>query len=230
MLQPIPYADIMSFFLDKKDDILGLFWENMAGESPLTVDFTQGKIHYRHLQQKHDKELIEKAIGYKGSSLRVFDTTAGLGQEAFLLATKGCEMVLFERHPLIAALLQDGLTRAAKNPTLAPILSRMQFISGCAIYHLQHLDALNLLPPEVIYCDPMFETRKKSAASKKAMQVLQKMVGEDIDAEKLVEIAYQVTQKRLVVKRALRAPLLKPKPTFQYFGKSHRYDIYLKIV
>ncbi len=205
---------------------VGLVLENAPAWAPLRVDFTLGKIHYRKSRIHQDEELIKKAVGFKKNvPLCIFDTTAGLGQEAFLLAALGCELVLFERNPTIAGLLKDGLVRGAKDPDIAPIIQRMQLIEQCAISALQNLGSLP--NPDVIYCDPMFEARKKTAAVKKGMQILQTVVGEDNDGAELVRLACQVAKKRVVVKRALHAPALKEKPDFNYRGRSQRYDIYL---
>lgn len=192
----------------------------------ITVDFTVGRLRYRleHLQGRN--ELIAKAIGWKkGNTFHIFDTTAGLGKEAFLMAALGCHVTLFERHPIIRRLLQDGLCRGAAEPTIAPIIARMHLISNCALTYLKNetFDA-----PEVIYCDPMFEPRTKSAAVKKEMQLLQKVVGQDLDAAELVAQAFAIAKKRVVVKRAHYAPPLKENPDFSFTGRSHRFDIYLK--
>lgn len=191
------------------------------------IDFGQGPLRYRfeHLQGRN--ELIAKAIGWKGDALQVFDTTAGLGREAFLLAALGCQVTLFERHTAIATLLKDGLQRATADPSLAPIIERMHLIESCAIEYLQNNSLSS--PPDVIYCDPMFETRTKSAAVKKEMQILQSVVGQDNDAEKLVEVSLKFAKKRVVVKRAHTAPELKAKPDLVFKARSHRFDVYINV-
>ena len=68
---------------------------------------------------------------------RVLDATAGLGRDAFVLATLGCEVSLIERQPLIAALLDDGLSRAAADADVAAIAARMRLLEGNAIELMQ---------------------------------------------------------------------------------------------
>jgi 16S rRNA (guanine1516-N2)-methyltransferase len=190
------------------------------------IDFLQGTLRYRadHLQGRN--ELIAKAIGWKkGCSLHVFDTTAGLGREAFLLAALGCQVTLFERHPVISKLLKDGLCRALLDEKLAPIIHRMTLNEACAIDYMQNTPFND--PPDVIYCDPMFEAVKKSALVKKEMQLLQTVVGEDSDGQQLVALALQKAKKRVVVKRALFAPVLAENPQLVLKARSHRFDIYL---
>lgn len=192
------------------------------------IDFTSGAFRYRlaHLQGRN--ELIGKAVGYKrGSPLTVFDTTAGLGREAFLLAAMGCDVTLFERHPIVAANLEAALAQAKLDPELAPIVARMTLHSQCAIAFLTLTPPTEF--PDVIYCDPMFVPRTKSAAVKKELQQLQQLVGQDEDAEQLVSIAKQFAKKRVVVKRSLRSSYLTGTPEYSLTGRSHRYDIYIQL-
>jgi len=149
----------------------------LNNEVHLKIDFSKDKLAYRVSRLRGTNELIAKAIGYKpGTALTVFDTTAGLGVEAFLLAALGCHVTLFERHPIVADALSDALNQAKEDLTLAPIIAKMDFHPQCAIeYFKQHADCF----PDVIYCDPMFAPRKKSAAVKQTMQLLQTLVGQD---------------------------------------------------
>ena len=77
-------------------------------------------------------ELLVKAARLRGAQgpLSAVDATAGLGEDAFLLAAAGFQVWLYERNPVIAALLQDALRRGMKNPELAPVLGRMHFHRG----------------------------------------------------------------------------------------------------
>lgn len=195
-----------------------------AETAPLEIDFARNKLHFRISRLQGSNELIAKAIGFKpGKALSVLDATAGLGVEAFLLAALGCKVTLCERHPIVANALQDALSRGLKNESISPIISNMALYPMCAMDYLeQNPDCL----PEVIYCDPMFAPRKKHAAVKKSMQILQSLVGQDDDATRLIDLALQRAQKRVVVKRAKADPPLRNNPTFSIHGRSHRFDIY----
>lgn len=189
------------------------------------IDFTSGAFRYRldHLQGRN--ELLAKAIGYRSNaSLTIFDTTAGSGREAFLLAALGCEVTLFERHPLVADALETALSHASTDPALVPIVARIALHRTCAIKFLSQPQAFLL--PDVIYCDPMFSPRTKSAAVKKTLQQLQQWIGQDHDAEQLISLALQYAKRRVVVKRALRDPPLVRTPTFSLKASSHRFDVY----
>lgn len=169
--------------------------------------------------------MIAKAIGIQpGVRPELLDATAGLGRDAFVLASLGCQVTLIERQPIIAALLADGLARAARYPETAPIIARMRLLSGDAIALMA---SWNEAPPQVIHLDPMFPHRDKSALVKKEMRVFRPLVGEDDDAPKLLAAALQLATHRVVVKRARKAPCIEgPKPGYCLEGKSSRYDIY----
>ena len=86
----------------------------------------------------------------------------------------------------------------------------------------------NSLHPDVIYLDPMYPTRGKSALSKKEMQICRKLVGDDTDIDSLMTVAMETACKRVVVKRHPHAPPLAPKPSICFKGKKVRYDVYLR--
>ena len=82
--------------------------------------------------------------------------------------------------------------------------------------------------PDVIYLDPMFPSRSKSALNKKSMRILKEIVGKDSDSDQLLKIALKTALKRVVVKRPKLAPhLAGKKPDITYRGKSSRFDVYL---
>lgn len=191
----------------------------------MRVDFTDSRLRYRLQHLQGTNELIAKAIGLKKSGpCQVYDTTAGFGKEAFLLAALGCQVTLFERHPATAALLKEGMLNATNLVELAPIIARMQLKEICAI---QYLQAHPEEQPDVIYCDPMFPVKTKSAKVKKEMQWLQTVVGTDSDSESLVELCLTRAKHRVVVKRPNSAPWLIKKPDVAYKGRSHRFDVYI---
>lgn len=193
---------------------------------PIRVDFCSSQMAYRlrHIQGRN--ELIAKAIGWKkGLTFTVLDTTAGLGVESMIMALIGCQVTLLERNPIIFNLLNDGLERAQSDPFLQAALTRMQWLQTCAITYLATAPQF-----DVIYCDPMFETKENSALVKKNMQALQTVVGSDDDAELLAHSALMKAKKRLVVKRAINAPQLIANPSVVYKTKTHRFDVYTKAI
>ncbi len=192
---------------------------------PVRVDFVEGAAAHRRLYGGGSGQMIAKAVGIQsGVRPRVLDATAGLGRDGFVLATLGCEVVLIERQPIIAALLEDGLARAARDPEVAPIVARMQLLTGDAIAILQHWQGE---PPQVIHLDPMFPHRDKSALVKKEMRLFRPLVGDDADQAQLLAAALALASHRVVVKRPRKAPAIEGrKASHQLDGKSSRYDIY----
>ncbi|AUY36042.1 SAM-dependent methyltransferase [Pseudomonas soli] len=194
---------------------------------PVRVDFVEGQAAHRRLYGGGNGQMIAKAVGIaQGVRPRVLDATAGLGKDAFVLASLGCEMTLIERQPLIAALLEDGLARARGDAEIGPIVARMQLLTGNAI---ERMRAWEREAPQVIYLDPMFPHRDKSALVKKEMRVFRPLVGDDLDAPALLEAALALATHRVVVKRPRKAPIIEGgKPSHSLEGKSSRYDIYPK--
>lgn len=186
------------------------------------VDFAYGAMDHRRRFGGGRGQAIAKAAGLKhGVTPSVIDATAGLGRDAFVLASLGCEVTLIERHPAVAALLDDGLARAAVAADVAGIVARMQLRHGSALQLLQELSA------DVVYLDPMFPHRRKSALVKKEMRVFQALVGADDDADRLLAAAMLAAQRKVVVKRPDYAPpLANKKPSSTVTTKNHRFDIY----
>ena len=105
-----------------------------AAPGPVRVDFLEGAVAHRRRFGGGSGQMIAKAVGV-GAGIRpsVLDATAGLGRDAFVLATLGCTVSLIERQPLIAALLEDGLARAAGDAEVGSIVARMRLLVGNAI-------------------------------------------------------------------------------------------------
>jgi 16S rRNA (guanine1516-N2)-methyltransferase len=192
---------------------------------PVRVDFVEGAVAHRRLFGGGTGQMIAKAVGVQpGVRPRVLDATAGLGRDGFVLASLGCSVTLIERQPLIAALLEDGLARAAADRDVGPIVAQMRLLTGNAI---ELMKAWQGEPPQVIYLDPMFPHRDKSALVKKEMRLFRPFVGDDLDAPALLQAALALASHRVVVKRPRKAPIIDGgKPAYALEGKSSRYDIY----
>ncbi|QIQ21890.1 16S rRNA (guanine(1516)-N(2))-methyltransferase RsmJ [Zophobihabitans entericus] len=189
------------------------------------VDFVSGAMNHRRQFGGGRGEAVAKAVGIKGDYLPyVVDGTAGLGRDAFVLAAIGCKVTMFERHPVVAALLADGLNRAYQNAEIGFwVKERLGLIHDSSITSLAEITE----KPDVVYLDPMFPHRQKSALVKKEMRVFQSLVGSDDDADSLLLPARKLAKKRIVVKRPDYAPFLdNQKPQAELKTKNHRFDIY----
>jgi 16S rRNA (guanine1516-N2)-methyltransferase len=181
----------------------------------IKVDFVDGAVAHRRKFGGGRGQDIAKAIG--------LNATAGLGRDSFVLATLGCTVTMKERMPIVAALLENGLERAKLNSEVSDIASRMSLVHAATIEELAFTQQ-----PDVIYLDPMYPHREKSAAVKKEMRVFQSLVGEDLDADDLLEPALKLAKYRVVVKRPSYAPPLNNKtPSTSIKMKKNRFDVYV---
>ncbi len=78
----------------------------------------------------------------------------------------------------------------------------------------------------VLYLDPMFPEKNKTALPRKEMQIFRGWVGADADSLELLKLAMQLPVDRIVVKRPMRAEPLLDKVTHSFIGKTVRYDLY----
>lgn len=137
------------FALQLGDDGLQLVELGDKAPGPVRVDFVEGAAAHRRQFGGGSGQMIAKAVGVQsGIRPRILDATAGLGRDSFVLASLGCEMTLIERQPLVAALLEDGLQRAALNLDVAPIVARMRLLTGNAIELMRSWQGE---APQVIY-------------------------------------------------------------------------------
>lgn len=194
------------------------------------VDFINGTLGYRRYHDRGRQQPLGRAIGLKPKLVpTVLDATAGLGRDAFVLACLGCRVQMVERSPVIAALLEDGLQRAYQNSNKGQwFKENLRFTHVDARHWLQQHP--NNEYPDVIYIDPMYPPRRKSALVKKESQLLQKVAGKDIDSVELLQIALHHAQRRVVVKRPCWAPPLSDaSPSLSIESKNTRFDVYLTI-
>lgn len=169
------------------------------------------------------RELLVRAARVRGAeSPTVVDATAGLGEDSLLLAAAGFTVTMFERDSAIAALLRDALERAADEPQLAGIVERMTLVEGDSVAGLRELS----VPPDVVFLDPMFPERTKSAAVKKKFQLLHHLERPCEDEEGLLAAALSARPRKVVVKRPPKGPWLAGvKPSHSLAGKAVRYDV-----
>lgn len=217
-----------SVFLFLDENGLGLQVAGKGAPGPVRAEFVTGKMGYRREHGGGSGQLVARAVGLQKTKtgLHVVDATAGLGQDAFVLASLGCDVSLFERNPVIHALLADGLARAALNVECAPVVARMTLHAGSSIDWLANAAERGEVA-DVVYLDPMFPHSDKSALVKKEMQVFRTIVGDDDDSEALLRAALAAAKYRVSVKRPRKAPAISgPEPGTRIEGKSSRYDIY----
>ena len=184
------------------------------------------KLLPRIRQSNLQGELLVRAarIRKPDHPLRALDATAGLGEDSFLLAAAGFQVDLYELDPVIAALLKDALRRAKEDPRLSEIAERMVLHEGDSIEAMKTLDPVY----DVVFLDPMFPAREKSALVKKKFQLLHGLEKPCEDEEALFSAALKLRPKKLVVKRPVKGAFLAGrKPDYSLKGKAVRYDCFV---
>ncbi|MEX0655392.1 MAG: class I SAM-dependent methyltransferase [Phycisphaeraceae bacterium] len=194
----------------------------LVGGHPLAIELTQ--LDTRTGPGRSLKQPLLKAAGLRKGEPRpsVLDATAGLGEDAWLLASAGCTVMAVERSAVVAALLRDAIVRAAaREPEAA---GRLRVVHGESAAVLREMAAGDR--PDVVYVDPMFPIGRK-AAERKPMRIVRWLVGDDADAAALLAAALATAKRRVVVKRPSKAAMLGGRePTHSHHGKSVRYDVY----
>lgn len=174
-------------------------------------------------QDRLHRELLVRAARVRGvDAPTAVDATAGLGEDALLLAAAGFTVTLCERDPVIAALLADTLLRAREDERLSKVAARMRLVEGDAIETLASLDEA----PDVVFLDPMFPDRRRRASTNKKLQLFQVLERPCEDEDALMAAALTARPRKVVVKRPLKGPhLAGVKPSSSLAGKVVRYDV-----
>lgn len=178
----------------------------------MAVQFDSGDLARRARQG--GETLARACAAQKG--LHVIDATAGLGRDACLLLAAGAEVTAIEQQPVLAFWLRENLRSAGlKIPVLESPAEQVLGVQSC----------------DVVYLDPMFPHREKSAAVGRESRVLQAFAPppESTDEARLLDAAWASCRYRVVVKRPIKAPPLAGRePSASLKGKAVRFDIYGK--
>ena len=187
----------------------------------LRADFT--RLLPRLRPDRLGRELLVRAARVRGvEGPTAIDATAGLGEDSLLLAAAGFRVTMFEKDPVIAALLRDVLERASATAELAGVVARMELVEGDSVAGLRGLG----FSPDVVFLDPMFPERTKSAAVKKKFQLLHHLERPCDNEDELLAAALAVRPRKVVIKRPPKGPYLAgAKPSHSLAGKAVRYDV-----
>ncbi len=174
-----------------------------------------------------NRELLVRAARIKGAQvgegpLRAVDATAGLGEDALLLAAAGFEVML---SSVTRSLPRSWpIACAARGSIRSSSMPRHDYISRAptASKPCRRFDPA----PDVVYLDPMFPERRKSAAVKKKFQLIHYLDKHPCDdQEALMRAALAANPPRWsssVRSRGRISPDFKP--SYSLAGKSVRYD------
>ncbi|CUB04933.1 class I SAM-dependent methyltransferase [Marinomonas fungiae] len=221
----LKFATQYDYLLMHQDDALVIAKTGKGAPKPVCVELASGAADHRRKFGGGKGQDIAKACGLnKRADLSVYDATAGLGRDSFVLASLGCDVTLFERVGFVRELLFDGLERARMVADIEDIMAHMTLAKG-TIFDISDEECV-----DVVYLDPMFpHNDKSSAAVKKEMAFFRDLVGHDEDADALLPQAMGLARYRVVVKRPKGAPYLdNQEPSYRLDGKSGRFDVYVK--
>lgn len=216
--------DIAVFAKEEGQLVLYLTLDQKVQRLAFSLD--DGEVANRAAKVSKTNELIAKAIGCKPHFRpKVLDATAGMGRDSLIMLMLGCQVTMQERNPAIYRLLENAVARFRTNPQFdQSIFERLVLANANS---LESMNSQNQF--EVIYLDPMFPERKKSALVKKEMRLFKRVAGEDPDADELLKAALETSVTRVVVKRPKGAGnLAGKKPSHQIIGKKFRFDVYLQ--
>jgi len=196
-------------------------WLLQAGERGLrivrpdgvsvNIDFINGKANRRADESTFKKQPLARALGvnkpFASHALtpRVIDATAGLGTDAWMMASLGCQVTLLENSPALCAMLDDAITTAKANPATTETAQRMQVVHTNASEYLTNTVTQTA---DIVYLDPMYPLARKQALVKKGMQVLHELIGPDGNGPELLSAALANASYRVVVKRPKGADVL----------------------
>ena len=183
------------------------------------IDFEGDRKNYFKKKSTIKKEIIGRALGAGRLGIKVLDLSAGLAIDAVFLSQLGFEVTAVERNPLIFLALQHAQAASENKLQINFQFGRAQdfLVSSSETFDL-------------IYFDPMFPEKIKSALPRQEMVFFRSLVGQDSDADQVLQLALRKPNvKRVVVKRPIKAPILFRKPMSQIEGKLIRFYIYLGV-
>jgi 16S rRNA (guanine1516-N2)-methyltransferase len=219
-----------AYYLRLDEQGLQLQHTGPRATGPIQINFVSGVLAHRRRFGGGRRQPLARAAGMKsGFNPTLWDATAGLGRDAFVLASLGCHVTLCERSAILAALLQDALQRAAADAEIGAWVSeRLHLVHGDSRERLQALEEAR--QPGVVYLDPMYPPGKEHVLVKKEIRTLRELLGPDRDSDLLLQIALKSARRRVVVKRPRRAGWLNDiKPDTCIASKKTRYDIYVTL-
>lgn len=184
--------------------------------APIFFDFdqviSQFQNEFAHKSKKN--ELLYKAFNFKTDPHpTILDASCGTAKDALMLWFFGGKVQAFERNPVVFLLLSDALARSE-------VIKEN--------FHLHYGSAtMSEIKADLVYFDPMFPEKKKSALPNKEMQVFKVLVGSDEDQTSVAAKLLAKKAKRLVIKRPSDAGPILPNPSMNYESKLLRLDCYL---
>lgn len=217
------------FVLHVNEEIYLSLENSEISEKDFKIDVFNEKLLWRLNHSGKNSEAVCRAVIGKLSKPVVFDATAGLGRESLILQSAGARVYMFERNPVIWLLLVSAMKKAQVSPDiLSKLKNGLPTLCNFGSVKDNLTNGVQLETPDVVYYDPMFPERAKSALVKKDMRVFHELVGFDLDTVDYANYFLSVATHHLVVKRPSNEPPLELNVRRSSFvdGKACRFDCY----
>ncbi|MCE2437479.1 MAG: class I SAM-dependent methyltransferase [Pseudomonadales bacterium] len=154
---------------------------------------------------------LARACGLR-RGLRIHDAFAGWGSDGLTLWLMGAVVSMTERNVAVHAVLSERCLRMG-SPIVPVCMDAADWIQHSG----EEID--------VLYLDPIFPPRRKTAKPSVRMQALE-AIAESADPRRTFESAAGLVRERIVVKRRAHDPVLVPRIDWQIPGRSVRFDVY----
>eukprot|EP01133_Synstelium_polycarpum_P010783 gene10783-12563_t len=183
--------------------------------SEVSLDFTSGELMFKIQNRTYNRAPLVRAakLPSLGAPASVLDVTGGLAKDAWILASFGSKVTVIERNPLLHLMIEEALAKAKEHGVCCDIANRIQLVSGdSAQYLVDHINDDPSKQPDIIYMDPMYQSKdkdeannnsklEKSALSKKDIRAIRKLVGGDRDSKLLFALSKRIAQHRIIWKK-----------------------------
>ena len=199
---------------------LSFFHPEARSTKKFKIDFNSGTTLWRTNRVEHEK-LIKKALGKHEAPLNILDCTAGMLQDSLLFLSLGHKVTAVEQSKILFHLLSDAINRSNDQK----IFKALTLINANACSYISKGQKF-----DVIYFDPMYPTRKKSALGSGQLEYLARILAiESIenDSTQDFEFLSSLPIKKMIVKRPIKAEPFSKKINYQVLGKTTRFDIYI---
>ncbi len=191
-----------------EDGVLGLGREGSEA-APVYIDIDQTlqeKVTYFNKNSRKSEPFF-KALKLSPGEL-VHDLTGGLLGDSLLMLAWGFKVKCFEGNPVVQKLIENAIERAEH-----PLARNLKFIPE----YFQWGEIEN----QTFLYDPFFHKAKEKTQVNKEMLVLRLL-----DQQPYVLQKPEISYKRIIVKRHVKAEDLWPDPLVCFKGKAIRYDCY----
>lgn len=213
------YPEQEPFFIYKEDGLH--FVKDSSQNKLLHVDFLKGSLGWR-LKRKDHETLLKKALGKKNNNLTIFDGTAGFLSDALIFLALGHKVIACEQSKVLFLLLSDAIDRAK---------IKLSFLDNLNLIHGDALDVYKSMQNiDVIYLDPMYPSKKKSALTSGSMSDIKSILKleniENLEDEVFFDFKKNKF-KKIILKRPIKSKIIDDSFNYQIKGKSTRFDVYI---